>query len=62
MKCIYNKVTFDDPSTDWGWIEIEWVVEDYSFVKKEDVLGSVKYRTPLTPLYPIESRKERVAG
>ena len=60
MKCIYNKVTFDDPSTDWGWIEIEWVVEDYSFVKKEDVLGSVKYRTPLTPLYPIESRKEQV--
>ena len=60
MKCIYNKVTFDDPSTDWDLIEIEWVVKDYSFVKKEDVLGSVKYRTPSNPLYPIESRKEQV--
>ena len=60
MKCIYNKVTFDDPSTDWDLIEIEWVVKDYSFVKKEDVLGSVKYRAPSNPLYPIESRKEQV--
>lgn len=58
MHCIYNtynKVVYDNPSVNWKWVELIWAVEDYSFVKKEEVIGSVKFTTPYTG-----SRNERV--
>ena len=58
MNCIYNtfnKVVYDNPTVNWKWIEIIWAVEDYSFVKKEEVIGSIKFSTPYSG-----SRNERV--
>ena len=60
MNCIYNiynKEAFSIPSANWDWIGIKWIVEDYSFVKKGEVLGSVKYTSIL---YLTGSRKEQV--
>lgn len=60
MNCIYNiynkKVVFDNPSVNWNFIKIKWIVEDYSFVKKEEVLGIVEY----TSFHKGETRKEQV--
>lgn len=60
MNCIYNiynKEAFSIPSANWDWIGIKWIVEDYSFVKKGEVLGTVKYTSIL---YLTGSRKEQV--
>lgn len=53
MNCIYNtynKVVYDNPSVNWKWIEIIWAVKDCSFVKKEEVIGYVKFSTPYSML------------
>ena len=59
MHCIYNtynKVVYDNPGVNWSSIEIVWDVEDYSFVKKEEVLGYVKFSTP--PYYTLLGHSE----
>ena len=57
MNClynVYNKVVYDNPSENWHCIIIEWIVEDYSFVNKEEVLGYVKF----SPLYVHGKKQE----
>ena len=46
MNCIYNtyyKAAFNIPSANWNWINVKWIVKDFSFVKKDEVLGSIIY-------------------
>ena len=61
MNCIYNifkKTAFNIPSANWNYIEAKWVVKDFSFVKKDEVLGSVVYK--YIPLNRILPTKEQV--
>ena len=61
MNCIYNiynKEAFNIPSANWNYVEIKWVVKDFSYVEKDEVLGSIIYK--YIPLNRILSTKEHV--
>lgn len=58
MNCIYNiynKEVFKAPSANWNCIEVKWTAKDFSFVKKDEVLGSIIYKyIPLSRLLPTK--------